>query len=132
MCDYGAGPTGSRLKPACLLVTLLLSGCGSGPAIREPLTFAGNLALQADSGSVPAVDLLEQDSGASRLYVPHTSRGALEVFEQPHWTVPARYREPVRDQGDGIVLDGIGRIVHRDSLEHFTGGDVDPAFAGDE
>jgi DNA-binding beta-propeller fold protein YncE len=70
-----------RLLSAGLPLLGLLVGCGGGPAIHEPLSFAGNIPLPRDVGTPPALDLLDADPQTSRLYVSHTSQNSLQIFE---------------------------------------------------
>jgi DNA-binding beta-propeller fold protein YncE len=70
-----------RLLSVWLPLLGLLVACGGGPAIHEPLSFAGNVPLPRDAGTPPALDLLDADPQSSRLYVSHTSQNSLQVFE---------------------------------------------------
>jgi YVTN family beta-propeller protein len=66
-----------------VLVTAVLvaaGACSSGPALRLPLTYQGNIQLPHDT-SQPAVDLLTLDTRNARLYVPHESNNALDVID---------------------------------------------------
>jgi DNA-binding beta-propeller fold protein YncE len=71
-----------RLRLVVFLAAVIgLTGCGGGAVVRPPLTFVGNLALSHDAGVAAAIDLLSIDARGGRLYVPHTSRNALEVVD---------------------------------------------------
>ena len=70
----------SRAVALALSLGVALAACGtSGPALRTPLTFLGNIQLPRDTGAAPSIDLLAIDPAAGRLYIPHTSRNALDI-----------------------------------------------------
>lgn len=73
---------GRRVFWRCLAATAMLSAaaCSSGPALRLPLTYQGNIQLPRDTGA-PAIDLLTIDARNARLYVPHESNNALDIVD---------------------------------------------------
>jgi YVTN family beta-propeller protein len=66
----------------CLLAAIIAgaSGCTSGAAVPQPLTFLGNIQLPKDT-TLPSIDLLTLDPRNGRLYVPHGSNNAVDIID---------------------------------------------------
>ena len=73
-----------RLLPtaAAAAAALCFAACGTAQAvIHPPLTSLGYVPLPRETGPGPLIDQLILDQRVNRLYVAHTSNGALDVVD---------------------------------------------------
>ena len=78
----------NRQLAIVLFLTTCLASCSPANPLQPPLTTKGNIRLPADTGP-SSVDLLTVDPRVHRLYVPHSSRSALEVIDTDQMRVVA-------------------------------------------